>query len=561
MRTLRSIALCALLALLLPAPGTALETRYTRPIEVPRAGWVRVPLAPEVLRAAESSGGTLRLFGPEGEDVPFRRVPVEPSGVSAAAERADDCGPEIAGTAPEALHAGSYHLTLARPDCRSPESPSSASARTVCRLSVGGPGRYLRRLDFVVRGGGAVAYRLFHAEAGRWEPLGEGTWEAAAGETSHCLSLALGLSGPGESLRLELYSEGDPAPTMRDYGADFAGEALLFRARRAGTHTLAYGPSVVVGSPEPAPSLPPGVEAMQLEAGPAEAGSAPAAPPALPESAGAAPAIHFAGTWPVSAEEDAEPGELYRLVLPPPVYRVARDDLRDLRLIATDVQVPFARWRPDEPVLAAQLRDEAPVRAETAGHSRLEVALTAPRLPLSALVLSTPAADFRRRVRALYQTAAEGGAGGELEAATPWLEWRCAARAPLPCRLTLALDGAPAGSVTVEIDDRGASPLGRLDVELWRRRDVLLFPWPSGERALALGAGSQELRAPDYSLASRLDELLARPWREAQVVLEPGDEGSGGGRVGSWAVAVSLIAAAAVLLLLLHGALKEQEAR
>ncbi len=649
----RLIALLGLSALLVPGLGQAQEMRYARPIEVPRAGWVRVPLEPEVLRRAASAGGTLRLFGPEGEDVALRRVPAEAAGELVPAARvaagpgaeggwqvrvalgdapahhdrlildlagpppagglrlegsADGeswhllvvggllpigapgpdgtlaaalpypasevrllrlsgwppgrGGPVVRGAAVEAVPPRSYHLTLPGPDCRSPDPPSAASARTVCRLPVGGSGRYLRRLDLVVAGRGTVGYRLFHAEEGRWEPVGDGAWGGVTGEVPRCLPLELPLSGPAESLRLELYAGGDEPPEVRSSGAGFAGEAILFRARRAGTHTLVYGPAVVERSPAPLPRVPSKLEAMRIEAGAAEASAAPGALPPLPDSAGAAPAIHFAGTWPVATDESAEAGELYRLVLPPPVYGVAREDLRDVRLIATDVQVPYARWRPAEPVLAGGLRGAAPAPAETSGHSRLEIALPAPGLPLSSLVVSAPAGRFTRRVRALYQTAAAAGADAEEpRAASPWLEWQCASHPPVPCRLTLALAGAPSGRVIVEIDDRDASPLASADLELWRWRDVLLFPWPSGERALALGAGARDLEAPDHDLAGRLDELLARPSREAHLVLDEAQGGSGGGRVGTWAVGVSLVAAAAFLLLLLHGVLKEQGKR
>ncbi len=652
-RLIASLALAGCAALPSAQPARAQETRYTRPVEVPRPGWVRVALDADVLRKAEGAGGSPRLFGPEGEDVPFRRVPAEAAGARVPAVRAGvgpgprggwqvlvtlgdqpahhdrlvlglaapppagtlrldgssdgetwrllvvgslvpaaGAGPadgavvaglpypasdvrllrlsgwpagggppEIRGAAVESVPARSFHLALPRPDCRSSDPPSAASARTVCRLPVGGSGRYLRRLDFVVGGEGPIGYRLFEAEEGRWEPVGEGVWGPVAGEAPRCLPLELAISGPAESLRLELYSTAGEAPALEDYGADFTGEALLFRARRAGTHTLAYGSGVVQVSPGAAPRPPPDAEVMRLEAGAAEASAASGAPPSLPDSGVAAPAIHFAGTWPVTADEKPEPGELYRLVLPPPVYGVARPDLGDLRLIAADVQVPYARWRPAEPVPAAQLRTAAPVPAETAGHSRLDLVLPIPGLPLSSLVLSAPAGRFGRRVRALYQNGAEGAASAAPQAASPWLEWQCTARAPLPCRITLALEGGPATRVIVEIDDRGAPPLGQVDLEVWRRRDLLLFPWPSGERALALGAGAEDLEAPDEDLASRLDELLARPWRDAQVVLDPTEGADGSGRLGSWAVAMALVLAAALLLFLLHRVLREQEER
>jgi hypothetical protein len=180
-------------------------------------------------------------------------------------------------------------------------------------------------------------------------------------------------------------------------------------------------------------------------------------------------------------------------------------------------------------------------------------------LPLSALVVTAPAAEAgggrtppTRRVRAVFSDAGPG-AGGRAPAPGPWLEWPCPAPAPLPCRLTVALadaEGRGARRLAVEIDDRGAEPLPAVDLELWRRRDVLLFAWPAGDEGPLLGAGAAGLEAPDYELAARRDELLARPWREARLAAE-GAEEAAGGRLGAWAIALALVGAAVALVVLL----------
>ncbi|HLE85246.1 MAG TPA: hypothetical protein VJG13_12980, partial [Thermoanaerobaculia bacterium] len=84
-RALAALALAAAAASS-ARPAGAQEVRYTRPLEVPAGGvWIRVPLGPEVLRRSASGAG-LRLFGPEGEDVPFRRVADDTPGALRRAE-------------------------------------------------------------------------------------------------------------------------------------------------------------------------------------------------------------------------------------------------------------------------------------------------------------------------------------------------------------------------------------------------------------------------------------------------------------------------------------------
>jgi len=125
--------------------------------------------------------------------------------------------------------------------------------------------------------------------------------------------------------------------------------------------------------------------------------------------------------------------------------------------------------------------------------------------------------------------------------------------------VALAEAGAGGGRrVAVEIDDRGAEPLAAVDLELWRRRDVLLFGWPAGgEGRLLLGAGADGLEAPEYELEARRQELLVRPWREARLVAEE-EAAAGRGRLGAWAIGLALVAAAAALVALLHRILGEQ---
>lgn len=557
---------CAALATLPDRPAAAQEVRYTRSLEVAEAGWVRVPLAPEVLRRAGPGPG-LRLFGPEGEDVPFRRVPAE-------IEEPPPPGEDPPGSpdAPEGASEGpgprSFRLLVPGPDCGAPagEEASPASPRGVCRLALAGAGRFLRRLCFTAVAAAPAGHRLLAAREGRWEVVGEGLWSPRSDETRRCVPLELTLADPSAVLRLELYGGGEEGPAIREAAADFLGEDLLFRARRPGLHTLAYGPGVARSSRSEDLAIPPGARATLLPPGPEEAAEVPAEGPPLPRAAGPATPLAFDETWEVTAD-DPEPGRLHRLVVPPEVYAVAAPAMPDLRLVVrsfpSEVQVPYLRWRPSEPVLAGERRGAEPAPAD-AGAGRVDLELEAAGLPLSARVVSAaPAGGASLRVRVLAVEPGPGGSRGGTRPVSPWLDWDCRPRPPLPCRMTVALDGSESrGSrvLAVEIDDRGGEVPPAVDLELWRTRDVLLFAWPSGagEGGPLLGAGAPDLEAPDYELEERLDELLAMPWQEARVVADGGGEGRG--RLGAWALTLALLAAAAALVALLHRLLAEQTA-
>lgn len=642
------LAAALLLATVAPAvtlrPARAQEPRYTRPLDVPAAGWVRVPLAPEIVRRIGAGAG-LQLFGPAGAEVAFvhrpavvppawrpaevlapepgedvwwlplevasdaglhERLALGPEGAAAlgpapavrleasadgatwrlvavgemeAADgrlslaypatdlrrlrlgwprRAGEPGPpRFAEAAVEEVPLGAFRVSVASSDCRSDDA-SPGAHRTVCRLPVGGAGRHLRRLCFTVAGDAPAAYRLSTPRAGRWEAVAESAWGAPVPEAPRCARLDAAEVSTLEPLRLELFGAGRQAPSVRDATAGFAPEVLLFEAKRAGVHTLAYGPGVLPGAPVEGAAMPPGVEPAVVVPGPEESSEVPASALALPAAAGPAPVARFAETWEVAAERP-EPGQLHRLTLPPAVYEVAAPDLSDLRLLVPEggsrLQVPYVLWRPEEPALVVERRGIEPDRPERGGStSRVVVGAPESDLPISALSMSAPAAgpgqvwERRARVRA------PGADDGEERPAGPWVDWACAPRPPLPCRVTLPLEERGAGPWVVEIDDGGAAPLSAVDLELWRRRDVLLFPWPAEGATPVLAAGAEGLEAPEFELSRRRDELVARPWREASLVLD-GDRGGG---LGAVAITLALIAAAVALLVLLDRTLAEQ---
>lgn len=568
--SLQRAALLGALLLVLPFRLASQELRSTRPIEVPEPGWVRVPLDPEILRRAVPSGGHVRLFGPDGGEVPFRRVALEEE---AAQDRA-------------------LSVTMVRPECRRLEEETAAvGPRTVCPLPLGSAGRLLRRLDLTVEADEPVGYRLLSPRAGRWDLVAEGVWESPLPETPHSIDLELTLPDPAEPLRLELY--GGDAPEVVRAGAEMGAEALLFEARRAGRHTLTYGPGVFRSSRSEDVEPPPGVEPQWIRPGPEETGeAAPGAAP-LPESAGPAPSVRFEREWRLTADAPTA-GTVHRLSVEAPVYAVADAGLGDVRLLAGDLQVPYVRWRPAQPTAVLAVHGVPPVsdpsdRADSAGGERLRVELElerdldAARLPLSALVLHAGQDRVRARVRLVApEPGLAGAVGGDRapRASTPWTDWSCDRLPPCSCRLVVPLSGAagsdgweqalarteePVRRLVLEIEstERGAAGEasegpGPLDVELLAHRDVLLFPWPSGDRAPRLTAGAEDLGPPGYDLEERRDEILARPWHRAELV-PAGEEDPDGGWVGHVTVGLTLASALALLLLLLHGILAARD--
>lgn len=521
-----SPASLSLVALLAAAPATppAAESGgflVERDVDVPAAGWVRVPLDVAALRHLAPEGADLHVFAPGGGEVPAR---VEPETVS---------GPTLTSAARGA-------------PCRS-SGPVEAPA-TVCELPLPGSGQVLRRLTLDLEGTGAVGYRLDAPADGAWRPLAAGVWRRAEERTRHLLA---GPEEPlaGAVLRLELYGEGGEAPRLAAYAADLAVPTVLFRAPEPGRYTLAYGGAVrrdLRREFEPPES---GEEEAWLEAGPER--ERPAAP--LPAGAPGAPlgAGRFRGAWRILAPP-ARPGDLVRLELPDVVYGIARPDLRDVRLALGDLQIPFFRWSPADPVLAAEARDLRPRPLRRGQESEVEIDLPVAGLPLTQLFIVAPGAGpLRRTVGVRYRPrppVARQREQGPIVRAT----WDCDPEPPLPCRAELGLREEAPEIVAVRIHDGDDPPLAHLGAEVWRSRDVFLFVWPvvpdGGE--VRLLAGARDLAAPDYDFASLGPVLLARPWQAAELDLERQTEnGAGWGR---WVLPGALGAAAIFLLLLLR---------
>lgn len=644
--SLAPLSLAALLATA-PAQPPALPAAssggflFERDVEVPAAGWVRVPLDLAAVRHLAPGGADLRVLSPGGGEVPARVEPRAPRSERrpvqvVSVERGDEGWTVLldTGAAPvsherlffeitKATTAPSVHLegsrdrsawqTLAVGDlfrigtedglqrtalsypvtehrwlrltwpreagfprvsavevetvsgptlafasrgasCR--EAGPQEAPSNVCELSLPAPGQVLRRLTLDLEGGGSVGYRLDAPLDGTWRPLAAGVWRRTEETTRHLLP---GDTEPiaGVVLRLELYGEGGRPPRLAGYGVDLAVPTVLFQAPEPGRYTLAYGGGVRRngGGFDPPDVRGMGEEEAWLEAGPER--ELPAAP--LPAGAPGAPlgAGRFRGSWRVLAPS-AQPGDLVRLELPDVVYGIARPDLRDVRLAFRDLQVPFLLWAPPAPVLAAEARDLRPRTLRRERESEAEVDLPVAGLPLTQLFVTAPGAGpLRRSVGIRYRPrrpVTRQRERGPLVRET----WDCDPEPPLPCRAGLALHGQAPEIVAVRVHDGDDPPLAHLAVEVWRRRDVLLFVWPSAseESEVRLLAGARDLEAPDYDFAALGPVLQARSWHPAELDLE-GETAQDGMWWGRWVLPAALGIAAVFLLLLLRKILSE----
>jgi len=526
-----------------PIPAAAVDGfLYSREVQVPAPGWVRVPLDPAAAQHMAPGGADLHVFAPGGGEV---ALDVE-------------SGPPAPPSSPSPP--------------RTTTPPGAGCASTVaaldCSLPMPAPGQVVQRLIVDIQGAGAVGYRLYEPRAGTWKLLREGIWQRPTNRTRHSLDGPHGAM-EGSRLRLELF--GTAPLRLAGWAVELPAQAVLFQAGEAGRYTLAYGGAVRKSHRLEEPAAPPAdTEPVSLAAGPEMKQAAPALPEAVTPGAPLGKA-RFESAW-TGVAPTAKPGDLVRLELPDVVYANARRDLGDLRIALSRRQIPFFHWSPPEPAVAGGERNAHPRSAHTAGESEVEVALPALGLPLTELVLTAPGGPLRRRVALRYLEPVRTlrrlpndplGDAREQPPVTRAL-WQCDPEPPLPCREALELSGTAPKLLSVRLEDGDNPPLGSLDVAVWRRRDVLLFVWPgtggSGagkDDAVKLLAGSERLTAPSYDFAALGAALLTRPWQQAELDLT-GTATLKPSRWSRWALPIALALACLFLLFLLRKIMAER---
>jgi hypothetical protein len=238
---------------------------------------------------------------------------------------------------------------------------------------------------------------------------------------------------------------------------------------------------------------------------------------------------------------------------------LAHSSLSDLRIAdAQGRQVPYLRERSPDPLIVDL---PAPERVEEEedprGTSRYRLRMPYDTLPLSRLVVDTPADVFERTVHLEGRRSPRG----DPEWRAPSVVWRDPDPGTPAPPLELEVPARPGETVDLLVDegDNAPLPLGRMRLHLdtWTLR--FFHPGGSGVRLLY---GRDDLGEPRYDLsliAARLDPTQAR-----EVVLAPepaAQEGKDPARVPRGLFWGALVAAVAVLLLVLARLVREGDTR
>ncbi|HWM89627.1 MAG TPA: DUF3999 family protein [Thermoanaerobaculia bacterium] len=545
---------------------------YTRDLDVPAAGRVRVPLDIGALRHMAPGGADLRVFAPDGRAVPFRlSVSLPESGRRPAlvSKGQDawlllDTGADPVpherlvldlaseGPVPSLDLEGSLDGTVWEPLVTGTPARLRA-AEGIQRVALSyptTPARYLRLLwpaapqiaaaEVETVPGPLLTLATQGARCGLAPSSSVCTLELPSGQVLRRIILDIegqGRTGyrlyaPRES-RWELLAEGVWQEAGRHVLAGgpqaIAGSALRLELHGAGGPRLTgYGmdlavPTVVFQAPgpgryllayggiegeEPPESRRTDAGGLWVEPGPEQQGE----PPPLPSPSGEPlDRARFSSSWTLAS--NAEPGDLVRLELPPAVYGAAREDLGDLRLAVEGRQIPFFRWSPPDPVYTGGGPGLRPSGSDRPGESRVVVSLPSESLPLTQIHLTAPATPLQRPVTILYV---------DPDRSTPSIPrttWECEPEPPLPCRTLLPLPGPAPRLLTVRLRDGDEPPLRSVGVSVWRRRDVLLFVWPEIEDddTVRLLAGARDLEAARYEIADIAPALLGQPWQAAEI--------------------------------------------
>ena len=505
------------LAALAALPGSARADAgrlYSRPVAVPSAGVVRVPLDLATLRHLGADGAGLRVFGPKGEEVPGWMQPYpadDPKTLhlltyppsrerflritTPAAEAAGLQGATlgVVGARPRVLSAPADHL-----ECE------SARQRTWCRLGL--PARWQRpvRLALDLTGPEETAIRVYTVREGRLSLLVQAVRRSAGGGSRFVLPLISGAL-VGETLRIELQGVAQ-APRVTGATLDLAQPVAVFRAASPGRYELRYGDGHSYEDNNNTNDRPASdaEESSWIAPGPESARELPPLPrstssPVLPLDR------RFAAAWQVHTT-GAKPGDIVRLEVPAEVYEHSRSFGEDLRLSAGGRQIPYICQAADDPALVLSRQGLRPQHSPP-DEGQIDVHLPQPGLPLTTWqVTFGPQARDGESVRLWFpytkkEVSAYETAYGN---ANP--------RLPLRIEGDFGVLRQRAGPRAREIRLTAGSPV---DLALWRSRDVLVFVWPR-EGPVILRTGSDE-GAPRYDLQLFASDLLARPWRAAAL--------------------------------------------
>ncbi|MGA9751501.1 MAG: DUF3999 family protein [Acidobacteriota bacterium] len=402
-----------------------------------------------------------------------------------------------------------------------------------------------------------VRARLLVGSEGEWRPLSEA---ALMPGRARVLGLPERALHPPAMLVLE--AGGFALPVLRGAKLRYLPRYLLFHAPSPGSFTLLYGadapgPSGLLGGlPEPPPGY------ASAEPGPERELPLPDLPAPTLALGAPLPAGPFDRSWAVEAS-GATGLHLVHLELPPQLYACARPDLADVRVASAGAQVPYVLWSPPGGHEVLDERDLRPAPTGEAGRSQILLDLPAERLPLTAMELSTAPVPFTRRVslQVLLPADPEEGGRGEVWRDLDGAVWSCPGPGDLPARLRLRARPEPGKRLRLLFEDADNAPLQAVDVVLYARSDVLIFPWP-GVGSVSLMAGCPRLGPPVYDLAAFRESMPRRPFAAARVAEAASPVSGGQTRADSfwrWSLLAALGLSVLVLLVVLSRSLGRRQ--
>jgi|GEM_PF-1505727 len=327
-----------------------------------------------------------------------------------------------------------------------------------------------------------------------------------------------------------------PLPEIEGFSLRYPPRDLVFKAVQPGVFTLKYGKAPGWAF---SPSIPGSLAVPDRIDNLAILGKEKTLPlPDLPAKSlglgGVLPDCSFARRWTVEGG-GIKAGKLVSIEVPPEAYAVARKNLGDLRLAVRGRQAPYILNVPPDGREVLRLNDLKPSIGEKKGTSVINFSVKNPLIPLTALTLVVPSAPFSREIVLQDEIPMKDRDGRKKLRWTRirTASWKCPGVSELPARLTLPLYATNATRFRIVFYDGDNAPLSPVDLTLWSRRHLLIFPWP-GDGNVSLLAGAARLSPPVYDLASLKGQLLNRDFVVLKTSVAPPKQIAGDGNPGGW---------------------------
>lgn len=345
------------------------------------------------------------------------------------------------------------------------------------------------------------------------------TTDAAGSSASRSRIQVLALFPGTDEMVLDLDNGSSPPLDVKSVKVIYAPVYAVFQAKSAGAYRLLFGnkrgparnydlsgiSGYLTGKEFSAPST------GNVESNPAYVEAE--ALPKLDVLGGPIDTAKWHYKTPVSAEYDG----VQELDLNFQVISRAGRDLRDLRLVSDDRQVPYIL---DRDYTMRNLPVSAERGESAASVSVWKIKLPCKNFPLSQLTALVPDTVFQRQV-SLYEDASDDQGRGyrRMLGSTIWSSKGQGASTAY----SIGVAGAPSGDeLRLEIENGDNKPLELSSFKLYFPVSRLIYKW-KGAGGLWLYYGNPEARYPAYDISMVAQELLNEDKHPARLEGESGD--------------------------------------